>query len=82
MRKTAVNILERTEIRAFYLWLAGAPGDAADHWLEAEAIETALAERRAVAASKAAATRRSKTKAPAEMLVAAKSQQKGSLTAH
>ena len=68
--KRSVDIRERIAVRAYYAWLAGSIAGAAADWLAAEAIETALTERRVAAAAKAAATGRTKTKAPAEMLVA------------
>ena len=73
MKKT-IDIREKIAVRAYFAWLNGSPGSAETHWLEAEAIEQAYAERRAAAAKKAAETRKAKAsmKAPAEMLVAAK----------
>ena len=70
MKKT-ITIRERIAVRAYYAWLNGSPASAETNWLDAEAIENALAERRAAAAQKAAVTRSAKTKLPAEMLVAA-----------
>ena len=56
MKKTT-DIRERIAVRAYFVWLAGSTASAKTHWLEAEAIETAYAERRAAAATKGAATR-------------------------
>ena len=82
MKKTT-TIREKIALRAYYAWLNGSPASAGANWLDAEAIETALAERRAAAATKAAATRRAKTKVPAEMFVAVKSHSLGRrMTAH
>ena len=82
MKKTT-TIRERIALRAYFAWLNGSPASTDTNWLEAEAIETALAERRAAAAQKAAVTRSAKTKVPAEMLVAVKSRSFGRrMTAH
>ena len=88
MKKIA-DIRERIAIRAYFVWLAGSTAGAAADWLEAEAIETALAERRTASAVKAAATRRAKgfyekvvKLPPAEMLVAVASRPTCRPTAH
>ena len=81
MKKTT-DIRERIAVHAYYAWLAGSTAGADADWLAAEAIEIAYAERRVASAVKAAATRRAKTKAPAEMLVAAKGRPTVRPTAH
>lgn len=68
MKKTT-TMRERIAVRAYFAWLAGSMAGAETDWLEAEAVEIVLAERRRAAATKAAASRRAKAKAPAEMLV-------------
>ena len=57
MRKT-VDINEKIAVRAYFAWQNGSIASAEANWLEAEAIEIALAERRATAATKAAEPRK------------------------